>query len=136
MLRVVISDTSPVRYLVLIGQVELLSALYTEVLIPAAVADELQPPPPPEPVRRWIANRPSWLQVVPPTARPASAPLVGLDRGEHDAIVLALHLKADLVLMDESEGGEEAGRLGLLGTGTLGGLDRGCERPASGPSQR
>lgn len=40
--RVVISDTSPVRYLVLIGQVELLSALYTEVLIPEAVADELQ----------------------------------------------------------------------------------------------
>jgi predicted nucleic acid-binding protein len=77
--RVVISDTSPVRYLVLIGQVELLSALY----------------------------RPSWLQIVPPTARPASVSLVDLDRGEHDAIVLALHLKADLVLMDEREGVEE-----------------------------
>ncbi len=126
--RVVISDTSPVRYLVLIGQVELLPALYTEVLIPEAVADELQQPATPEPVRRWIAHRPSWLQVVPPTARPASASLVDLDRGEHEAIVLALHLKADLVLMDEREGVEEARRLGLIVTGTLGVLDRAAER--------
>lgn len=126
--RVVISDTSPVRYLVLIGQVELLSVLYTEVLIPEAVADELQQPGTPELVRRWIAHRPSWLQVVPPTARPASVSLVDLDRGERDAIVLALHLKADLVLMDEREGVQEARRLGLTVTGTLGVLDRAAER--------
>lgn len=74
------------------------------------MADELQQSATPDPVRRWIAQRPSWLQVVPPTARPATASLVDLDRGEHEAIVLALHLKADLVLMDEREGMEEAGR--------------------------
>jgi predicted nucleic acid-binding protein len=44
MSRVVISDTSPLRYLVLIGQADLLPALYTEVLIPEAVADELNQP--------------------------------------------------------------------------------------------
>ena len=43
-----------------------------------------------------------------------------LDRGEHDAILLALHLKADLVLMDEREGAEEARRLCLTATGMLG----------------
>jgi predicted nucleic acid-binding protein len=51
-----------------------------------------------------------------------------LDPGEYDAILLALHLKADLVLMDEREGVEEARHLGLTVTGTLGVLDRGAER--------
>lgn len=125
--RVVISDTSPLRYLVLIGQADLLPALYTEVLIPEAVADELNQPATPEPVRRWIAHRPSWLHVVPLTARPASLSLPDLDTGEHDAILLALHLKADLLLMDEREGVEEARRLGLTVTGTLGVLDRAAE---------
>lgn len=112
--RVIISDTSPVRYLVLIGHAELLPALYTDVLIPEAVADELKQPATREPVRRCIAHPPSWLQVVPLTAVPASVSLADLDRGEHDAILLALNLKADLVLMDEREGVEEARRLGLI----------------------
>jgi len=128
MLRVVISDTSPLHSLVLIGHVELLPGLYTEVLIPEAVADELRRPATPEPVRRWIADPPQWLQVVPLTALPSFRPLDRLDRGEHDAILLALHLKADLVLMDDREGAEEARSLGLSVTGTLGILDRAAER--------
>lgn len=126
--RVVIADTSPLRYLVLIGQAELLLALYTEVLTPEAVAGELTQPSTPEAVRRWIAHRPSWLRVVSLTARPSSVSLPDLDPGEHDAILLALQVKADLVLMDEREGVEEARRLGLAVTGTLGILDRAAER--------
>jgi predicted nucleic acid-binding protein len=126
--RVVISDTSPLRYLVLISQADLLPALYTEVLIPEAVAEELNQPATPEPVRRWMVHRPAWLQVVPLTARADLVSLPDLDPGEHDAILLALHLKADLVIMDEREGVEEARRLGLIVTGTLGVLDRAAER--------
>ncbi|MGI8746351.1 MAG: DUF3368 domain-containing protein [Bryobacteraceae bacterium] len=51
-----------------------------------------------------------------------------MESGEHDAILRALHLKADLVLMDEREGVEEARRLGLIVTGTLEDLDRAAER--------
>jgi predicted nucleic acid-binding protein len=98
------------------------------VLIPEAVANELSQPATPEPVRGWIGHRPSWLRVVPVPARPASVLLPDLDLGEHDAILLALQVKADLVLMDEREGIEEARRLGLTVTGTLGILDRGAER--------
>ena len=127
MARIVISDTSPLRYLVLIGQADILPALYAEVLIPEAVADELQHPSTPEPVRRWMAHRPSWLQVIPLTARPASVSLPELDPGEHDAILLALHLKANLVIMDDREGVEEARRLGIAVTGTLGVLDHAAE---------
>jgi predicted nucleic acid-binding protein len=125
--RVVISDTSPLRYLVFIDQADLLPELYTEVLVPEAVAQELNQTATPEPVRRWIAHRPSWLQVV-PLDWPPSVSLPDLDPGEHDAILLALHLKADLVLMDDREGVEEARRLGLTVTGTLGVLDRAAER--------
>jgi predicted nucleic acid-binding protein len=124
--RVIVSDTSPIRYLVLIGQAQLLPALYTELLIPEAVADELNQPRTPEAVRHWMAHRPDWLKVVPLTVRPT--PLAHLGAGERDAILLALHLKADLVLMDEREGVEKVRRLGLTVTGTLGVLDRAAER--------
>jgi predicted nucleic acid-binding protein len=126
--RVVISDASPVRYLVLIGHADVLPALYTEILIPEAVATELRQPATPEPVRQWIADPPSWLQMV-SLANPQSAvPLAELDRGEREAILLALELKADLVLMDDRDGVDEARRLGLVVTGTLGVLDRAAER--------
>lgn len=126
--RLVISDTSPLRYLVLIGHADLLPALYSEVLIPQAVASELEHPATPEPVRLWLAHRPSWLQVVPLTVQSSSPSLADLDPGEQDAILLALHLHADLVLMDDREGVQEARRLGLAVTGTLGVLDRAAAR--------
>ena len=41
---VVVADTSPVNYLVLIGHIEILPRLYNRVLIPTALLDELQHP--------------------------------------------------------------------------------------------
>jgi uncharacterized protein len=51
-----------------------------------------------------------------------------LDAGERDAILLAVHLRADLLLMDDREGVEAARHLGLTTTGTLGVLVRAAER--------
>jgi len=126
--RLVISDTTPVRYLVLIGSADLLPALYGEVLIPETVAAELQHPHTPELVRRWMANPPAWLQVTSLAGLPPLTLTADLDRGEYDAIRLALDRQADLVLMDEREGVEEARRLGLTVTGTLGILDQAAAR--------
>jgi len=128
MLRVVISDTSPLRYLILIDHADVLASLYAEVLIPEAVAMELTQTATPAAVRRWMEHPPVWLQIVPLATRPAAPPLSGLDRGERDAILLALQLNADLVLMDDREGVEEARRLGIAVIGTLGVLDRAAER--------
>jgi predicted nucleic acid-binding protein len=128
MLRVVISDTSPLHYLILIGHAEVLPALYAEVLIPETVANELRQAATPESVRHWIANPPTWLHVVPLTTPLTPMLLADLDPGEHDAILLAVQVKADLIIMDEREGVEEARRLGLIVTGTLGVLDRAAER--------
>lgn len=126
--RVVISDTSPLHYLILIGHAEVLPALYSEVLIPEAVASELRRPGTPPVVRDWLSEHPPWLQIVPPDRQPDAPSLKDLDAGERDAILLALQLKADLLLMDEREGAEEARRLGLTVTGTLGILVRAAER--------
>jgi predicted nucleic acid-binding protein len=126
--RVVISDASPLHYLILIGNAEVLEALYTEVLIPEAVAKELKQNATPESVRRWIEHSPLWLHVIPFTPPPAPVLLADLDPGEHDAILLALDVRADLVIMDDREGVEEARRLGLTVTGTIGVLDRAGER--------
>jgi predicted nucleic acid-binding protein len=128
MRRVVISDSSPLHYLILIGQAEILPLLYTEVLIPEAVRNELQQAATPESVHIWIVHPPSWLRVVPFTASLAPEVAAGLDSGEREAILLALEVKADLVIMDEREGVEEARRLGLEVTGTIGVLDRAAER--------
>jgi predicted nucleic acid-binding protein len=56
----VIADTSPLRYLVLIDYPMILPALFGRVLIPPAVAVELQRPRTPAPVRAWMASSPPW----------------------------------------------------------------------------
>jgi len=61
MSRVVISDASPLHYLILIGHAEVLSTLYAEVLIPEAVANELRQAATPKLVRHWIAHPPPSL---------------------------------------------------------------------------
>jgi len=128
MRRVVISDASPLHYLIIIGHADVLASLYTEVLIPGAVAAELQQTATPELVRAWMAHPPSWLQVVPLTEALVPEVVADLDPGESAAILLALRVKADLVIIDEREGAEEARRLGLAVTGTIGVLDRAAER--------
>jgi len=39
--RLVIADTGPVNYLILIGSIDLLPALFEKIILPAAVQSEL-----------------------------------------------------------------------------------------------
>jgi predicted nucleic acid-binding protein len=39
--RVVIADTGPVNYLILIGRIDLIPRLFQKVILPTAVQDEL-----------------------------------------------------------------------------------------------
>jgi predicted nucleic acid-binding protein len=60
---IVIADATPLRYLILIEAIDILSALYGRVLIAQMVADELQRPRTPPPVRQWMATAPVWLEI-------------------------------------------------------------------------
>jgi predicted nucleic acid-binding protein len=41
---VVVADTSPINYLILIDQIEILPRLYAGVIIPSAILEELKHP--------------------------------------------------------------------------------------------
>jgi predicted nucleic acid-binding protein len=123
---IVIADTGPVNYLILIGEVEVLRGLYPRVVIPPSVCEELCHSSAPEPVRTWIAHPPAWLQILSPTLSP-DADLARLDAGERDAILLAEELGADQIIIDEMRGRREAERRHIPFTGTLGVLAAGAE---------
>lgn len=70
---IVISDTSPLNYLILIECVHVLPALYGSVVIPEGVFEELQRPNTPEAVREWMSAHPNWLEVRRANAQPDAA---------------------------------------------------------------
>lgn len=122
---IVVSDTSPLNYLILIGQIELLPAMFGTVIVPPAVIKELQHPDTSEIVRAWMASPPEWVQVRSPR-EVDNSPKLG--PGEREAIGLAYELRADYLLIDERRGREVATRRGIPVVGIIGVLARSSER--------
>lgn len=60
---IVVADTSPVLYLILIDRVDLLRGLYAEVIIPDLVAAELRASGSPSVVRTWVQSPPGWAPI-------------------------------------------------------------------------
>jgi predicted nucleic acid-binding protein len=123
----VVSNTTPLNYLVLINEAEVLREIYGRIVIPQAVIDELQHDETPAIVRRWIANRPEWLEVR-QISIAGDVALEELGAGEREAIALAEQLGASAIILDERAARQEASRRGLPVTGTLGVLDKAAER--------
>ncbi|HVF61643.1 MAG TPA: DUF3368 domain-containing protein [Thermoanaerobaculia bacterium] len=116
---IAVSDTSPLSYLALIGEADLLPALFDQVWIPPAVASELTHPGTPQAVTSWLEARPAWLRF-------AEAPDTGtlpvtprLHRGEQEVIALGMALKPDSVLLDDRAARNVARDLGLPLMGIL-----------------
>jgi predicted nucleic acid-binding protein len=84
------------------------------------VLAELQHSLAPEPVRRWAADAPEWVEVLTPKSSLVSPQF---DLGESEAIELAAEVHADVVLIDDQAGRREAVRRGLKIAGTLSVLD-------------
>ncbi len=98
--------------MITVGRAGLLAELFGEVVIPPAVFEELS---------AFHNAIPSWAKVV--AVRDLTK--VGrfsdvLDRGESEALVLAVELGADFLLMDEKAGREIAALEGLQVIGLLG----------------
>jgi predicted nucleic acid-binding protein len=114
---IVVADTGPVNYLILSGHVDLAHELYGTMLIPTAVQRELLHPRTPLKVREWANAMPVWAEV-----RNAADPLrfADLGPGEREAISLAMEMKADFVLIDETLGRKVAVKNNVAVKGTLG----------------
>ncbi|HEY6844709.1 MAG TPA: DUF3368 domain-containing protein [Terracidiphilus sp.] len=124
---IVVADTSPLNYLVLLGHIEILPKIYGEVLIPQAVLDELQDSDAPVEVRAWVSTPPAWLRISSIVYQ--SHPLLDfLDRGERDAILLAESVNADRLIIDDLDGRREAANRRLPVIGTLGILAEAARR--------
>lgn len=109
---IVVSDTSPITALLQIGQPALLRELYSEVVIPEAVFNELSVTHP---------ELPAYIRIELVSGRAEVQRLSAeLDLGEAEAIVLAKEKRADALLIDETEGRRVAAREGVRYIGLLG----------------
>ncbi|TVQ06707.1 MAG: DUF3368 domain-containing protein [Leptolyngbya sp. DLM2.Bin27] len=119
----VICDTSPICYLILIDETGLLPQLFESVTIPVGVKDELMAEQNHDLIQAWIAAPPGWItiQQVPQLIDNLPAKL---GRGEREAISLAVSLQASLIVLDDWEARQAALSQGLTVTGLLGLLFR------------
>jgi predicted nucleic acid-binding protein len=115
---IVIADTSPINYLVLIGSDHLLPALFGRVVIPQGVLRELAHSASPPRVRDWASNLPAWIDVR--AAVTSDPTLHWLGPGEREGLALAQEIGADLILIDDLPARLEAEKRRLKVTGTLG----------------
>jgi predicted nucleic acid-binding protein len=81
---IVVADASPINYLLLINQIDLLPRLFQQIIIPDVVRNELLDPDAPPVLQQWIVNPPSWLTVQAVTVIDTTLNI--LDPGEQAAI--------------------------------------------------
>jgi predicted nucleic acid-binding protein len=123
---IVVSDTSPLNYLILINAIEVLPALFGAVHMPPTIVAELSHDRAPHQVKIWAAALPEWVKVIVPTTQLKTA--TRIDPGEAQAIALAKELRADLLLIDERKGRQVAQDHGLISIGTVTVLELAAER--------
>lgn len=128
----VVSNTSPILNLAIVGRLNLLHQQFGQIQIPPAVLDELKindARTGSQPIRTAITA--GWIQVQ-PVSNQSFVQLLQqtLDGGEAEAISLALELQAKWILLDERDGRKAAKSLGLQVTGVLGVLLRAKESGA------
>jgi predicted nucleic acid-binding protein len=124
-MNVVVSDSGPIRYLVLCDAIDVLPQLYGKLSIPRAVANELSQADTPESVRAWIQSLPVWAALCDPKKLD---PALELGQGERAAIALAVEIKSRQLLVDDRVARRIAIQRGLSITGTVGILELAAER--------
>ena len=118
----VLSNTTPILSLLKINQLHLLEALYTRVIVPQAVWQEIEAGKD-KPFYIDLTTL-AWVEIQTVQNIEALTYLTDLDQGEAEVIVLAREIGADLVILDETLGRQFARHFDLRLTGTLGVLLR------------
>lgn len=118
----IVSNTSPVSNLAIIGKLELLQAKYGCVIIPEAVRDELARLTHPQgsaAIREALTE--GWLQVEAVADRRLLPVLLSrVDPGEAEALELARQTNADLLIIDDGDARRIALEESLPFTGLIG----------------
>ncbi len=94
---IIISDTSPLRYLIEVRAINMLPVLYGHIMTTPQVMAELQFEHFPPIVQDWAKNPPEWLRIE---QSKIVHFLDTLSMGEASALSLAQQRTADIVLMD------------------------------------
>ena len=109
---IVVSDTSPLTALLAVNESDILPQLFSEVIVPGVVLEEL---------RRCHPVLPDWVKAREVSDKRAAVRLANLvDEGEAEAIELAKELQADLFLINERKGRWLAVEEGVPVIGLLG----------------
>ena len=124
---IVVSNSSPICYLILIEQIHLLPNMFGTLTVPEAVIRELSNQRAPEVVRGWAAQLPQWIKVQTLKAGP-DPEFNRLHAGEREAILLAQDIEADLIILDEKAARQIAKEQGLQVTGLVGIIDEAATR--------
>lgn len=122
----VVSDTSPILNLAVMGHLDLLRRQFGDVVLPPAVLEELKVDADyPGTVEIRQALEEGWLRMVElQNDQMTRALRRELDDGEAEAIALALELGVETILMDERDGRLIAKAMRLAPIGVLGVLVR------------
>ena len=112
---IVVSDTTAITTLLKAGMEDLLSHLFTTVIVPQAVWDELL---------AFHPQLPGFVMLRPTAQTQRFPETMALGRGEAEAIMLAREIDAELLLTDDLEARRVAARLGVKCSGLLGVLIR------------
>lgn len=122
----VVSNSGPLMALGKIGQIHLLYPLYGTILVPSVVYEESVLDGlaigEPDAVSIEMEFRRQHLRMIEMSEADLSPAIAALplDRGEKQAIQLAMNENADWVLLDDMQARSEAIRLGMKMKGTLG----------------
>lgn len=122
---IIIADTSPINYLVLIDEIQVLPKLFGQIVVPQAVWTELHAEGSPPEVKAWIASNPPWVKIEAATLIDQT---IMLGAGECEAISLAKEVSADLVLIDDRKARQAALDRGIKVAGTINVLENGAQR--------
>lgn len=116
----VVVNATPLIGLALINRLELLPALFEDVIVPHAVYEEVALHGSGR-AGATALTQATWVQVREPDTTPTIEPLLlGLDAGELQVLLLARSLEPDWVLIDERLGRRVAKALQLPVKGTVG----------------
>lgn len=117
--QIIIADSGPLIALALIDKLALLKTLYNRVMIPPAVWAEVTVQGVGLPGASAVAKQ-EGFEIQAPNAVSVRPLSLLVDRGEAEAIALALETPESIVLLDDSQARRVAERLDIQRIGTLG----------------